>query len=110
MPPPPKDSSLSEPLLLLTRSLTQRDQCPIRVKLRFGRVSVPKEGLEPSRGVASADFESAASAIPPLRLVSRSLWEALRRTRETSEHHYFHVRLYELELPHRPSAATDRTA
>ena len=31
-------------------------------------VRVPKEGLEPSRGVASADFESAASAIPPLRL------------------------------------------
>ena len=32
-------------------------------------VAVPKEGLEPSRGVASADFESAASAIPPPRQI-----------------------------------------
>ena len=28
---------------------------------------VPKAGLEPARGHPSADFESAASAIPPLR-------------------------------------------
>src|SRR5690606_36468432 len=33
----------------------------------LSRRTVPKVGLEPTRGVTSADFESAASAIPPLR-------------------------------------------
>ena len=28
---------------------------------------VPEEGLEPSRGLTPPDFESGASAIPPLR-------------------------------------------
>jgi len=36
-------------------------------------LAVPEKGLEPSRGVASADFESAASAIPPLRRGGRAL-------------------------------------
>lgn len=34
---------------------------------------VPKEGFEPSRGVAPVDFESTASAVPPLRLVPRPI-------------------------------------
>ena len=33
---------------------------------------VPKAGLEPARGHPSADFESAASAIPPLRQIQFS--------------------------------------
>ncbi len=31
---------------------------------------VPEEGLEPSRGLTPPDFESGASAIPPLRPLS----------------------------------------
>ncbi len=31
-------------------------------------IIVPEVGLEPTRGLPSLDFESSASAIPPLRL------------------------------------------
>ena len=38
----------------------------------FINLVVPKAGLEPARGHPSADFESAASAIPPLRQIQFS--------------------------------------
>lgn len=41
-------------------------------KITVWKKMVPKEGLEPSR-LASVDFESTASAIPPLRQVGKKL-------------------------------------
>ena len=45
----------------------QREDGMIDAPSKLWILLVPEEGLEPSRGLTPPDFESGASAIPPLR-------------------------------------------
>ena len=49
------------------QSENQREDGMVAAPSKLLTLLVPEEGLEPSRGLTPPDFESGASAIPPLR-------------------------------------------
>jgi hypothetical protein len=55
---------------------------------------VPEEGLEPSRGLTPPDFESGASAIPPLRhkMILKNFESAFKSTQRLQSSAHFVIK------------------